>query len=147
MNQALKIAAKTDDEKLDVFKQRLCALYSCELDTLKILFSNRPSDPMMLSYDEKLTRFAISFDGEKWKSNTIGTFEQHGAVPIPLRGSVWKSIKSYEFFIIVDFANLRSPKPKEEPPYVVYMDVNGNTKTMHVVTWFQNMISHNKKLV
>lgn len=147
MNTPLSIVTKSDDQKLDIFKQRLAALYNCDLDTLKILFSNRPSDPLMISYDENLTRFAISFDGEKWKSNTIGSFEQHGAVPVPSRGSVWKSVKTYEFFLVVDFANLRSPKPKEEPPYVVYMDVNGNTKTMHIVSWFQNMITHNQKLI
>lgn len=147
MNQSLKIAAKSDDEKLDIFRTRLAALYNCELDILKILFSTRPSDPLMISYDQSLSRFAITFDGEKWKSNSVGTFEQHGAVPVPARGSVWKSVKTYEFYLIVDFANLRSPKPKEEPPYVVYMDVNGNTKTMHIVSWFQNMIVHNKKLI
>lgn len=147
MSNALTIATKSDDEKINIFKDRLCALFKCDLNTLSILFSQRPSDPFMISYDEGLTRFAISFDGQKWKSNSVGVFEQHGAVTIPARGSVWKSVKTFEFFIIIDFANLRSPKPKEEPPYVIYMDVNGNTKTMHIVNWFQNMITHNKKLL
>lgn len=147
MNNFLNLATKSDDEKLEIFKQRLSALYDCNLDTLSTLFKNRPSDPIMIGYDQSMSKFAITFDGEKWKSNTIGVFELYTAVPLPIRGSVWKSIKSFEFFLVIDYANLRSPKPKEEPPYIIYMDVNGNTKTLHIVEWFQNMITHNKKLL
>lgn len=147
MSSILKIATKTDDEKLDIFKERLSALYNCNLDTLKTLFSNRPSDPLLIGFDKTISKFAISFDGNIWKCNIVPIFEIYSAVTIPLRGSVWKSIKSYEFFIVIEYANLRSIKPNEEPPFVVYMDVNGNVKTMHIVKWFENMVSYDKKLL
>jgi hypothetical protein len=146
MIESLKLAAKTDEEKLETFKERLIALYACKEDELDCILKPRPADPLMIGYDKTQTYFAITFDGEVWKKNTIVDYDIYSAVTIPPRGSVWKSISSMQFFVVIDFANLRSTNSKEEPPYIVYMDGNGNTKTMHVIKWFAQMVSYNKKI-
>lgn len=147
MANKLNVATHSDEKKINIFKERLAAIYDCEFELLSKLFKNRPSDPFMIGYNSDMSKYAITFDGNEWKPNSIGEFDLYSAVTLPLRGSVWKSTKSFQFFMVTDFANIRSSRPKEEPPYIIFMDANGVVRTLHVVQWFKDMIIYNKKLL
>jgi len=136
-----------DEQKLKIFLKRILNIYDITEEQLDILFKKRQSDPFMIGYDKGQTEFFYSYDGVQWKTNSIfKDAEPVSAVPLPIRGSVWKSIKSLQFFLVTDFCNLATRNSKSNPPSIIYMDSTGYSQSIAVIEWFKEMTYYNSKI-
>lgn len=131
---------KVEKEKVLNFCKGMPKHLSNELADIVKFFKSRPKDPLLLMYDKDFKVFATSTDGETWVKNLKTDIEFAGYITVPERGTVWQSRNSRSLYLVLDFCNLRTIKPQEEPPLVIYMDELGNNKSMHIVMWHSHMM-------
>lgn len=140
ISESVFSAKKVEKEKILNFCKGISKYLNNDLSDIIKLFKARPKDPLLLMYDKDFKYFATSTDGNTWTKNVRADVEFMGYITLPERGTIWQARNARSLFLVLDFCNLRTTKPQEEPPMVIYMDELGNNKSIPIVLWHSKMM-------
>ena len=128
--------------RLNKFLKNLPIFFDLPLEDIVKLFKARTKDVFAVAYNKDCTKFAISYDCQKWYLDDSFTEPIEGFVTLPERGTIWQMHLKDQLFLVMDFVNLRTTDAFKQPPLVVYMDELGRTWTTPVIMWHSEMKFH-----
>lgn len=129
-----------EKEKITKFENNLVTLLSNKLEDIYNFFKARPKDVVFLGYDKDLQNFAVSVDEKTWIKLTRRELKFTGYIPVPERGTIWRSRNSKALFIVLEFVNCRGLLADDEFPSILYMGETGINRVCKITDWHGKFI-------